>query len=160
MMILCRTMRARESGVKNMVYGNRLSLNNSPRRPCHCIPLSETEAYIIAAHIVRFIGTVIRELIGHGTGKMMTGTASGRFDFDHQSPPISPVTGEPLQTWFKPGDTWTSVFGKLASTVEECRAFLMSSYPADNKEIIKLFDISNKAHRPQMTVSHPILMSQ
>ncbi|KAL1854329.1 hypothetical protein Daus18300_011515 [Diaporthe australafricana] len=126
-------------GIKSMVYGNRLSLNNSPGRPCHYVHPSENEAYMSAAHIVRHVGTVIHELIGHGTGKLLTETAPGQFNYDPGNPPISPVTGQAVQSWYKPGETWTSVFGKLAPTVEECRAFLMSSYLADNKSILELF---------------------
>jgi dipeptidyl-peptidase-3 len=91
------------------------------------------------AHILRFIGTAIHELIGHGTGKLLTETAAGNFNFDHKNPPISPVTSRPVQTWYKPGETWNSVFGKLAPTVEECRAFLVANYLADNRNILALF---------------------
>jgi dipeptidyl-peptidase-3 len=38
-----------------------------------------------------------------------------------------------------PGETWTSVFGKLAGTVEECRAILVSEYLMDNKELLGIF---------------------
>ncbi|KAF7866787.1 hypothetical protein EAF04_005629 [Stromatinia cepivora] len=105
--------------VKNMVY--------------------EVETYIAYAHRVRFVATAIHELIGHGTGKLLAETVPGKFNFDHKNPPISPVTGKPIYTWFKPGETWNSVFGKLAPTVEECRAFLVSDYLADNKDILALF---------------------
>lgn len=91
------------------------------------------------AHILRFIGTAIHELIGHGSGKLLTETAPGNFNFDHNNPPISPVTGQSVKTWYGPGETWNSVFGKLAPTVEECRAFLVANYLADNREILALF---------------------
>ncbi|KAJ5709381.1 dipeptidyl-peptidase 3 [Penicillium malachiteum] len=90
------------------------------------------------AHTLRFIGTVIHEILGHGTGKLLTETA-GSFNFDHENKPISPVTGQPVQTWYKPGESWNSVFGNLAPTVEECRAFLVPNYLADNMEILALF---------------------
>lgn len=122
-----------------MVYGNRMSLNDNAGRPCYYTRPSESEAYMSAAHIIRFIGTVIHELIGHGTGKLLTETAQGEFNFDRNDPPVSPVTGEAIQTWYRPGETWTGVFGKLATTVEECRAFLMSSYLADNRDILGIF---------------------
>lgn len=88
-----------------MVYGNRMSLNSSPGRPCYYVHPLEAEAFMLAAHICRFIGTAIHELIGHGTGKLLTETASGKFNFDHNNPPISPVTGKPIQTWYRPGET-------------------------------------------------------
>ncbi|KAJ8057922.1 hypothetical protein OCU04_013102 [Sclerotinia nivalis] len=126
-------------GVKNMVYGNRMNLNSSPGRPCYYVQPSEVETYVAYTHRVRFVATAIHELIGHGTGKLVAETVPGKFNFDHENPPISPVTGEPIQTWYKPGETWNSVFGKLAATVEECRAFLVADYLADNKDILALF---------------------
>lgn len=96
-------------------------------------------------HIVRFVGTAIHELLGHGSGKMLAETESGNFNFDHKSKPISPVTGQPIQTWYRPGETWLSVFVKLATTVEECRAFLVAIYLADNKDILALFGYDEKS---------------
>jgi len=118
--------------VKNMLYGNRMSLNSSQSRPCYYVHPSESEAFMHADHIVRFIGTAVHELIGHGTGKLLSETAPGKFNFDHTNPPVNPVTGRVVDTWYKPGETWNSVFGKLAPSVEECRAFLMSAYLAQH----------------------------
>lgn len=57
-----------------MVYGTRLSLNDKPDRACHFVHPLEVEAYMSAAHIVRFIGTVVHKLFGHGTGKLVAET--------------------------------------------------------------------------------------
>lgn len=126
---------------KNMLYGNGLSLNNSPGRPCYYIHPSEAEAYMNDAPLLRSVAPAIHEIIGHGTRKLLTETTPGRFNFDHELPPISPVTGGPITTWYKPGETWNSVFGKFATTVAECRAFLVANYLADNKNILALFGI-------------------
>jgi hypothetical protein len=40
------------------------------------------------------------------------------YNFDHENPPISPLTGKPVTTWYKPGQTWGSVFGGLAGAYE------------------------------------------
>lgn len=40
---------------------------------------------------------------------------------------------------YLPGQTWNSVFGKLAGTVEECRAILVSEYLMDNEELLGVF---------------------
>lgn len=122
-----------------MVYGNRVSLNNSPGRPCYYVHPSEADAYMSCAHTVRFVQTAIHELIGHGTGKLLSETAPGQFNFDHDNPPISPITGNPVRTWYKPGETLNTVFGKLAPTVEECRAYLVADYLADNRDILAMF---------------------
>lgn len=114
-------------------------LNNRPGRPCYFVHPSEAQAYMSYAHIIRFNGTAIHELLGHGSGKFLAETAPGEFNFDHKNPPISPVTGLPITTWYKPEENWFSVFGTLAQTVEECRAFLFAYYLADNKDILSLF---------------------
>jgi dipeptidyl-peptidase III len=140
-----------------MVYGNRMSLNSSQGRPCHYVHPSEIEAFTRAANVCRFIGTAIHELIGHGTGKLLAETSPGKFNFDHKNTPISPVTGKPIQTLYKPGETWVSVFGKLAPTVEECRAFLVASYLADNKDILALFGYDHKSTPTADDREHPSL---
>ena len=117
-----------------------MSLNSSPDRPYYYVHPSENKAYMSCTDMVRFVGTVIHELIGHGTGKLLAETSSEKLNFDHDNPPINPLTGEPIQIWYKLGETWNSLFGKLATTVEECRACLNSSYLADNKDILALFE--------------------
>lgn len=122
-----------------------MSLNSNAGRPCNYVHPSEVEAHKGCSHIVRFVGTAIHELLGHGSGKRLTETESGNFNFDHENKPISPVTGQPIQTWYKAGESWSSVFGKLAPTVEECRAFLVAYYLADNKDILALFGYDDKS---------------
>lgn len=55
---------------------------------------------------------------GHGCGKLLQETSPGVFNFDVENPPVSPVTGKPITTWYKPGQTWGSVFGGLAGAYE------------------------------------------
>ncbi|KAI9842894.1 MAG: hypothetical protein M1837_006726 [Sclerophora amabilis] len=83
--------------------------------------------------------TAIHELLGHGTGKLLTETSPGTYNFDREHLPTNPLTGQAIETWYQPGQTWTGVFEKLATTVEECRAMLVSYYLADSKEILSTF---------------------
>lgn len=64
----------------------------------------------------------LHELLGHGCGKLLQETKPGEYNFDIKNPPISPVDGEPIKTWYKPGQTWGSTFGATAASYEECRA--------------------------------------
>ncbi|KAK7942707.1 uncharacterized protein PG986_011820 [Apiospora aurea] len=82
---------------------------------------------------------VLHELLGHGTGKMMVEQSPGQYNFDSVDPPLSPLTGEPIQSWYKPGQTWTGQFGDLATTVDECRAELVGAYLMDDQELMVLF---------------------
>ncbi|KAM0470193.1 hypothetical protein ACHAPX_010079 [Trichoderma viride] len=62
----------------------------------------------------------------HAHCKLLIETSPGIYNFDKQNPPISPLSGQAVTSHYLPGQTWTSVFGKLAGTVEEFRAILMS----------------------------------
>lgn len=51
------------------------------------------------------------ELLGHGCGKLLQETEPGKYNFDVNDPPTSPITGKPVTKWYKPGETWGTVFG-------------------------------------------------
>lgn len=116
-----------------------MSANNNPSRPCHYVHPSEVKGFRGCNHIIRFIVTAIHELLGHGTGKLLTETTPGKYNFDRENLPTNPLTGKVIETWYQPGQTWTGVFGKLATSVEECRAMLVSYYLADSKEVLSMF---------------------
>jgi dipeptidyl-peptidase-3 len=81
----------------------------------------------------------IHELLGHGTGKLLQETEPGVFNFDPKSPPISPITNKPVTTYYKPGQTWGSVFGSVAASYEECRAECVAMALSCDFEILKIF---------------------
>jgi dipeptidyl-peptidase-3 len=64
----------------------------------------------------------LHELLGHGCGKILQETSPGMYNFDHKNPPVSPITGKPITSYYKPGETWGSVFGGMGPSYEECRA--------------------------------------
>lgn len=70
---------------------------------------------------------------------MLQETAPGVFNFDEKKPPISPLTKEPVTSWYKPGQTWGSVFGGLAGAYEECRAELVAMYLSCEFPVLKIF---------------------
>lgn len=73
----------------------------------------------------------LHELLGHGTGKLLSELSPGEFNFDANNPPVNPLTGEKIQTWYKPGQTWGSVFGGIAASYEEC-AYLSQTLISDS----------------------------
>jgi dipeptidyl-peptidase-3 len=85
------------------------------------------------------VSTAVHELLGHGAGKLLAEDGNGAANFDLKNPPISPVTGEPVTTWYRSGQTWTTVFEGLATSIEECRASLVAAYLTDVPELMKLF---------------------
>lgn len=74
----------------------------------------------------------LHELLGHGSGKVFTEDAAGNKNFDPLNV-ISPLTGKPVTSWYKHGQTYDSVLKELASPMEECRAesvgLLLSTEP-------------------------------
>lgn len=48
----------------------------------------------------------------------------GIYNFDINNPSASLLTGNAIESWYKPGHTWTGQFGDLATTINECRAEL------------------------------------
>lgn len=100
---------------------------------------SETKSYLAAEYDSFYIWVVLHELLGHGTSKLLTEYADGSYNFDVANPPISPLTGKPITTWYKPGQSWTGVFGDLATSLDECRAECVGAYLMDNEKLLKLF---------------------
>ncbi|ATY65681.1 dipeptidyl peptidase III [Cordyceps militaris] len=111
-----------------------------PNRPFHWVHPSQEHEFKRINHIIRFITTSIHELLGHGTGKLISETIAGVYNFDHNNPPVNSLTGKPIVSWYRPGQTWTSVFEKLAGTVEECRAMLISYYLGQGKDMLSIYD--------------------
>ncbi|KAK6353832.1 hypothetical protein TWF730_008255 [Orbilia blumenaviensis] len=81
----------------------------------------------------------LHELLGHGSGKLLQETEKGVFNFDKENPPISPLDGKPVSTYYKVGETWGSVFGATAASYEECRAECVAMYLCPDREILEVF---------------------
>ena len=108
--------------------------------PSPFVDPSEAEALKKYSGPVHFIKNAIHELLGYGTGKMLSELSPGDFNFDPNNPPTNPVTGKAIETWYRPGEKWKAVFADLANTVEECRATLVSYYlPSFEGEVLSLF---------------------
>jgi dipeptidyl-peptidase-3 len=86
-----------------------------------------------------YLWVVLHEVLGHGTGKLLMEDSEGIFNFDPNNPPIDPLKSTPVCCWYLPGQTWTGVFGDLATTVDECRAELVGAYLMDDLDILRLF---------------------
>ncbi|PCH38202.1 aflatoxin-detoxifizyme [Wolfiporia cocos MD-104 SS10] len=78
------------------------------------------------------------ELLGHGSGKLFQENADGTKNFD-PAKIINPLTGKPITSWYKPGQTPGSVLGEVSSSMEECRAETVALYLVSNSDILKIF---------------------
>lgn len=125
-------------GFKNVSLGNVLSAK-APNEPIPFIAERDLEPFRRCRDQAFEVQVGIHELLGHGTGKLLQETAPGEYNFDPSNPPVSPVTNRPISTWYKPGQTWSSVFGAIASSYEECRAECVAMALSCDFEILKIF---------------------
>ena len=107
-----------EIGFKNVSLGNVLNAKAAGEKVTFIsqqdLPLFEKyrgEAFEVQVGL--------HELLGHGSGKLLAEEIAGKFNFDKASPPISPINKQPITTWYKPGETWGSVFKAIAASYEE-----------------------------------------
>ena len=109
-------------GFKNVSLGNVLSAK-SPDEPIPFLHARDTALFAEHRDAAFEVQVGIHELLGHGTGKLLQETSKGVYNFPTEPhPPIQPLTGSPVTTWYTPGQTWGSVFGSIAASYEECRA--------------------------------------
>lgn len=131
-----------------------MTAESNKSEPCPYIRESEAETFQKHKFSAYYLWVVLHELLGHGTGKMMVQESENTYNFDHTNKPINPLTLNPITSWYKPGQTWTSQFGELATTVDECRAELVGAYLMDDPELLSLFgftkdsEITNEDREP------------
>ncbi|KAF1975757.1 peptidase M49, dipeptidyl-peptidase III [Bimuria novae-zelandiae CBS 107.79] len=130
-----------QCGFKNVIIANRMSAegNKGQSSPFVHTNCDVEKTFQKAKFPAYYWWVVLHELLGHGTGRMLREESAGSFNFDINSPPINPLNGEPIRSWYKPGQTWTGRFGDLATTVDEYRAELVGAYLMDDVELLDLF---------------------
>ena len=128
-----------EHGFKNVLISNRMAALNTKSDSFPFIDDSEAAEYSRYQFHATYICLVVHELLGHGTGRMMVQSSDDVYNFDIDHPPVNPLTGESITSWYKPGETWTGKFGDLATAVEECRAELVGACLMANKDLLAIF---------------------
>ncbi|CAO2650273.1 Nn.00g015650.m01.CDS01 [Neocucurbitaria sp. VM-36] len=125
-------------GFKNVSLGNILSAK-APNESIPFIKEKDLATYQKYRDPAFEVQVGLHELLGHGCGKLLQETEPGVFNFDKENPPISPLSGKPITTWYKPGQTWGSTFGTIAASYEECRAECVAMALSCEFPILKLF---------------------
>lgn len=125
-------------GFKNVSLGNVLSAK-APNEKTTFLLEKDVALYDALRGPAFEVQVGIHELLGHGTGKLLSENPDVTFNFDKANPPISPVTKKPVTTYYKKGETWGSVFGAMAGSYEECRAEAVAMYLATDASLLKIF---------------------
>lgn len=136
-----------EVGFKNVSLGNVLSAK-APNEPIPFIDSSDLSLYQSNRDEAFEVQVGIHELLGHGTGKLLYENKPGEYNFDIKNPPIDPTTGKPCNTYYKPSQTWSGVFGQISSSYEECRAECVAMVLGCEPDILKLFGLGDGSIGP------------
>lgn len=129
-------------GFKNVSLGNVMSAS-APKEPTPFIRDEDQEVFDKYKDEAFEVQVGLHELLGHGCGKLLQETEPGKFNFDIDNPPKSPITGEKVTTYYKPGETWGSVFGGMGPSYEECRAECVAMSLCPDYSILKIFGIGD-----------------
>lgn len=121
-------------GFKNVSLGNVLSAK-PPKEPTPFIKPEDQEVWDKYNNESFEVQVGLHELLGHGCGKLLQETSPGVFNFDHKNPPTNPITGKPVSTYYKPSETWGTVFGGMGPSYEECRAESVAMVSAEVLDI-------------------------
>eukprot|EP00727_Mastigamoeba_balamuthi_P009394 m51a1_g5077 putative dipeptidyl peptidase 3 isoform x1 (698) ;mRNA; r:225948-228925 len=99
----------------------------------------------------------LHELLGHGSGKIFVAEKAG---VPPAKLPVSPLTGRPIATWYEPGQTYESVFGEVASTMEECRAESVGLLLSTSADVLRIFGHADKACQDDVTYVNWLMMAR
>lgn len=131
-----------EEGFKNVSLGNVLNAK-APNEAIPFIRAEDQDVYRTYRDIAFEVQVGLHELLGHGCGKLLQETSEGVFNFNHENPPINPITEKPITSYYKPGQTWGSVFGSVAASYEECRAECVAMYLTCDFGIMTIFGLGD-----------------
>jgi len=133
-------------GFKNVSLGNILSAK-APNEKVTFVKDSDLALFESLKGSAFEVQVGIHELLGHGTGKLLQEVEKGKYNFDVGNPPVSPVTGEKIKTWYGVGETWGGVFGSIAASYEECRAECVAMYLGGEKDLLKIFGFTDESEK-------------
>eukprot|EP00002_Diphylleia_rotans_P008898 TRINITY_DN1888_c0_g1_i1.p1 TRINITY_DN1888_c0_g1~~TRINITY_DN1888_c0_g1_i1.p1 ORF type:complete len:683 (+),score=161.34 TRINITY_DN1888_c0_g1_i1:1234-3282(+) len=130
-----------QSGFKNVSLGNVLTSRSSGLKITF---LSEDDQrrfkdLFAEAYEIQVAG---HELLGHGSGKVLRELPDGSFNFDRAA--VNPLNNEVISGWYKPGETYDSVFEDMSSSMEECRAECCGLLLSVNSDMLKIFGLSGE----------------
>ena len=114
--------------------------------------LSESDDKMFKQFVVKAFAVDVagHELLGHGSGKLLAENDDGTFNFTNV---INPITNTPVLTWYKPGETFSSKFGRMGSAYEECRAECVGLYLSGNQDMHTIFSHTDEEWEDVMYTS-------
>lgn len=117
-------------GFKNVSLGNVINarLGSKTTEPIRYVRDIDQDLYKNLSIRAYEVQVGLHELIGHGSGKLF-------YEADKRSGSDNTVSH------YLPNQTYNSVFGRLASTYEECRAELVGLLLSVNSNVLDIFEV-------------------
>jgi len=119
-------------GFKNVFLGNSM-----PSYTMSAVQFAtEEQSKILSENTLRTyqVHVACHELLGHGVGKLIYREKDGSCRTYKD-----PITGEDYESCYEEGDTWSSKFGAISASYEECRADTCGFYLCTFKDVYSLF---------------------
>eukprot|EP01006_Ploeotia_vitrea_P008646 TRINITY_DN20727_c0_g1_i2.p1 TRINITY_DN20727_c0_g1~~TRINITY_DN20727_c0_g1_i2.p1 ORF type:complete len:640 (-),score=371.09 TRINITY_DN20727_c0_g1_i2:156-2075(-) len=125
-------------GFKNVSLGNVLNAKSGKDEKVPFIADDDQKMFIELRTEAFEVQVGGHELLGHGSGKLLIEDADGKLNFD-EAKTTNPLDGGKITKWYKPGQTYDSVFGAMASSFEECRAECVGVVLSADPQMLKIF---------------------
>lgn len=137
-------------GFKNVAFDNARGITT--KEAIHFTEKKGVDAYFEHFDDLLFTMVTLHEMLGHGSGKLFTEDENGKLNFDKEKV-VNPLTNEKAKTWYKPGETWGTVFGSIACAWEECRADSVALYLSCHDEILEVLCPHLKGKFEDLTIA-------
>ncbi|CAO1439060.1 unnamed protein product [Diamesa serratosioi] len=145
-----------KEGFKNLTLGNILSAHNDVEKYPF---LSDEDQELMMKYKAKAfeVQVGLHELLGHGSGKLFEINEQGELNFDRKLVK-NPLNGEPIDSWYEPGETFDSRFKAMGSSFEEARSEVVGLLLCSNREVMKIFGHTNETDIENMIYVNWLLM--
>ncbi|TNJ28754.1 Dipeptidyl-peptidase III [Giardia muris] len=127
----------RDTGFKNVSLYNVTKQTAAMRVMRDFIPAHMQADYACLCSDALFIHVALHELFGHGTTKLLH-EKDIEVGIDD---PLNP--GTKVSTFYKPNETFSSVFGSISNAFEECKAETTSLYLCTDALVLSIFGVQD-----------------